>query len=194
MCICLCLHLCITIIYLSIALEVSVSVFLSVVFSFNFSFNFLHFLNLFPISWILLLTLSSLSTWRKIGRSTYTLFYIWASSVTTANSQTSCISNSSLVKEDRNPPCSSFPELLWEGYSVVATAMLVAVIVETSYLSGTLYPWLYLSPRYPIWRVWIITFHHFIEGETETPHGHMAYPTLQNRIFIQTYVFAMEYA
>ena len=121
------------------------SVFLSVVFSFNFSFNFLHFLNLFPISWILLLTLSSLSTWRKIGRATYTLFYIWTSSVTTANSQASCISNSSLVKEDKNPPSTSFPELLWEGYSGMATAMLVAVIVETSYLSGTLYP----SLHYP---------------------------------------------
>ena len=143
MCTCLYLHLSITIIYLSIPLEVSVSVFLSVVLSFNFSLNFLHFLNWLPISWILLSTLSSLSTWRKIGRATYTLFYIWTSSVTTANSQASCISNSSLVNEDRNPPYTSFPELLWEGYCVVATAMLVAVIVETSYLSGTLYPSLY---------------------------------------------------
>ena len=33
----------------------------------------------------------------------YTVLYL-TSSVTTANSQTSCISNSSLVKEDRNPP------------------------------------------------------------------------------------------
>ena len=76
----------------------------------------------------------------------------------------------------------------------MATAMLVAVIVETSYLSGTLYPSLRLSPRYSIWRVCIVTFHHFTEGETETPHCHMAYLTLQNRSFIQTYVFAMEYA
>ena len=116
------------------------------------------------------------------------------SNVTTANSQTPCISNSSLIKEDRNPPSTSFPELLWEGYSGVATAMLVVVIVETSYLSGTLYPSFHLFPRYSIWRVWIATFHHYTEGETETPHGHMASPTLQNRIFIQTYVFAMEYA
>ena len=50
------LHLCITIIYLSISFEVSVSVFLSVAFSFHFYFNFLHFLNLFPITWILLST------------------------------------------------------------------------------------------------------------------------------------------
>ena len=71
-CICLCLHLCITIIYLSILLEVSVSVLLSVLFSFNFSFDSsflleaLKFPYLFPISWILLSTPSSLSTWRKI--------------------------------------------------------------------------------------------------------------------------------
>ena len=116
------------------------------------------------------------------------------SNVTTANSQTPCISNSSLIKEDRNPPSTSFPELLWEGYSRVATATLVVVIVETSYLSGTLYPSLPLSPRYPICRVWIITFHHYNERETETTHGHMAYSTLQNRIFIQTCVFVIECA
>ena len=76
----------------------------------------------------------------------------------------------------------------------MATAMLMAVIVETSYLSDTLYPSLHLSPRYFIWRVCIITFHHFTEGVTETPHGHMAYPRLQNRTCIQIYVFAMVYA
>ena len=74
----------------------------------------------------------------------YTVLYL-TSSLTTANSQASCISNFSLVKEDRNPPSTSFPELLWEGYSGVATAVLVAVVVETSYLSGTLYP----SLHYP---------------------------------------------
>ena len=46
----------------------------------------------------------------------------------------------------------------------MATAMLVAVIVETSYLSGTLYPSLNLSTRYSFWRVGIITFHHLTEG------------------------------
>ena len=76
----------------------------------------------------------------------------------------------------------------------MATAVPMAVIVETSYLSGTLYPSLPLSPRYPICRVRIITFHHYTEEETETTRGHMAYQTLQNRIFIQTYIFAMEYA
>ena len=99
MCICLCLHLCITVIYLSIPLEVSVSGFLSVV----FSFNFLHFLNLFPISWILLSTLFSFNLEKHWESYLYTVLYL-TSSVTTANSQTSCISNSSLVKEDRNPP------------------------------------------------------------------------------------------
>ena len=99
MCISLCLHLCITVIYLSIPLEVSVSGFLSVV----FSFNFLHFLNLFPISWILLSTLFSFNLEKHWESYLYTVLYL-TSSVTTANSQTSCISNSSLVKEDRNPP------------------------------------------------------------------------------------------
>ena len=76
----------------------------------------------------------------------------------------------------------------------MATAMLMVVIVETSYLSGTLYLSLHSSPRYSIWRVCIVTFHHFTEGEAETPHGHMAYPRLQNRTCNQTYVFAMVYA
>ena len=76
----------------------------------------------------------------------------------------------------------------------MATAMLMAVIAETSNLSGALYPSLHLSPRYPIWRVCIVTFHNFAEGETETPHGHMAYPRLQKRTCIQIYIFAMVYA
>ena len=137
----------------------------------------------------------SLSTWRKMGRVIYTLFYIWQS-VWPQPFTSLLYFKFSLVKEDRNPPSTSFPEFLWEGYSRVATATLVVVIVETSYLSGTLYPSLHKSPRYPIWRVWIITFYHYTEGETETTHGHMAYPTLQSRTFIQTYiqVVAMEYA
>ena len=50
----------------------------------------------------------------------------------------------------------------------MATAMLMDVFVETSYLSDTLYPSLHLSPRYSIWRVCIVTFHHFTKGKTET--------------------------
>ena len=71
-CTCLGLHLCITVIYLSISLEVTGSLFLFVLFAFNFSFDSyflvkpLNFPYLFPISWILLSTLSSISTWRKI--------------------------------------------------------------------------------------------------------------------------------
>ena len=71
-CICLCLHLCITVIYLSISLEVTGSLFLFVLFAFKCSFDSyflvkpLNFRYFFPISWILLSTLSSLSTWRKI--------------------------------------------------------------------------------------------------------------------------------
>ena len=40
-------------------------------------------------------------------------------------------------KRGEESPFTSFPELLWEGYSGVATTMLMAVIIETSYLSGT---------------------------------------------------------
>ena len=52
--------------------------------------------------------------------------------------------------------------------SGIATAMLMAVIVENSYLSGTLDPSLHLSPRYSIWNVCIVTFHHFAKGDTDT--------------------------
>ena len=71
-CICLCLHLCITVIYLSISLEVTGSLFLFVLLAFNFSLDLsfllkpLNFPSLFPISWVILSTLSSLSTCRKI--------------------------------------------------------------------------------------------------------------------------------
>ena len=58
----------------------------------------------------------------------------------------------------------------------------------------TLYTSLLLSPRYPIWSVYIVTFYLFTEGETETSHGHMAYPRLQNRTSIEIYVFATVYA
>ena len=73
----------------------------------------------------------------------------------------------------------------------MTTSLLMAVIVETSYLSGTLYPSLHLSPRYSIWWICIVTFHHCTEGETETPHGHMACPRLQNITCNQSYVFTV---
>ena len=76
----------------------------------------------------------------------------------------------------------------------MATAMLMAVIVETSYLSGTLYQSLHLSPKYSIWRVGIVTFHLSTKEETETPHGHMPYTRLQNKTYFQIYVFPMIYA
>ena len=62
----------------------------------------------------------------------YTVLYL-TSSVTTPNSETTCISNCSLVKEDMSSPSTSFLEVLWEGICGMATAMLIAVIVETSY-------------------------------------------------------------
>ena len=137
-CICLCLHLCISVIYLSISLEVTGSAFLFVLLSFNFSFDSYFFLKplnfpyFFPISWILLSTLSSLSTWRKIHCFIYTVLYL-TSSVTRPNSETSCVSNFSLVKEEKSPPYTSVLEVLWEGMCGMVTAMLMAVIVETSY-------------------------------------------------------------
>ena len=86
-------------------LEVTGSVFHFVLFSFNFSFDLsfllkpLNFPYLFPISWIVPSILSSLSTWRKMHCSIYTVLYL-TSSVTTANSETSSISNCYFVKED----------------------------------------------------------------------------------------------
>ena len=127
MCVCLFLHLCITIVYLSTPLEISVSVFLSVVFLFTF-------LLIFYISWTCSLSpgffsnsLFSFNLEKDWENYLYSVLYL-TSSVTTANSQTSCISNSSLVKEDRNPPSTFLPELLWEGYSGMATAMLVSLL------------------------------------------------------------------
>ena len=127
MCVCLFLHLCITIVYLSTPLEISVSVFLSVVFLFTF-------LLILYISWTCSLSpgffsnsLFSFNLEKDWESYLYSVLYL-TSSVTTANSQTSCISNSSLVKEDRNPPSTFLPELLWEGYSGMATAMLVSLL------------------------------------------------------------------
>ncbi|KAI4553185.1 hypothetical protein MJT46_016479 [Ovis ammon polii x Ovis aries] len=67
--------------------------------------------NLFRIVWILLSTLFSFNLEKDWESYLFTVLYL-TSSVTTANSQTPCISNSSLIKEDRNPPSTSFPELL----------------------------------------------------------------------------------
>ena len=102
-CICLCQHLCITVIYFSISLEVTGCVFLYVLFAFNFSFDSsfllkpLNFPYLFPI-FGLFFQLSLLI--QLVER--YTVLYL-ISSVTIANSETSCISNFSLVKENESP-------------------------------------------------------------------------------------------
>ena len=111
----LCLHLCITVIYFSISLEVTGSVFLFVLFSFNFSFDscfLLKPLN-FPYCSLYLGFIFQLSLLFQLGEDTlfYTVLY-QTSSVTTANSKTSCISNCSLVKEDKSPPSTSFLEVL----------------------------------------------------------------------------------
>ena len=103
-----------------------------------------------------------------MGRAIYTLFYIWQS--VWPQPFTSLLHfKSSLVKEDRNPPSTSFPELQWEGYSGVATAVIVAVILETSYLSSTLYPSLHYPQDILIWRVWIIIVTILLKGRLR-PH------------------------
>ena len=126
-CICLCLHLCITVIYLSISLEVTGSVFLFVLFSFNFSFDSsfllepLHFPNLFPISWILFSTISPPSTWRKIGRATYTLFYIWQAVWPQPIHKPLAFQIAPLSKRIRVPfyllPWGSMRRIVWDGNS-----------------------------------------------------------------------------
>ena len=121
-CICLCLHLCITVIYLSISLEVTGSVgvclgthweyvslcYFVLFFIWPFLFQPLSLPYLFPIFWILLSTLSSLSMWKKIHCFINSVLYL-TTSVTTSNSETSCISNCSLVKKkDKSTPSNSF--------------------------------------------------------------------------------------
>ena len=86
-------------------------------------------------------------------------------------------------------PWASMRRIQWDGNSSTSGCHCWDFLLIRHLISITS-----LSPRYPIWRVCIVTFHHFSEKETETPQGHMVYPTLQNRIFIQTYVFAMAYA
>ena len=188
MCVCLFLHLCITIVYLSTPLEISVSVFLSVVFLFTF-------LLILYISWTCSLSpgffsnsLFSFNLEEDWESYLYSVLYL-TSSVTTANSQTSCISNSSLVKEDRNPPSTFLPELLWEGYSGMATAMLVSLLRLPIYQAPYIHH--FTIPKISHLEGLNHYIHHFTEGETETPHDHMAYPTLQNKIFTQTYVICL---
>ena len=114
-CICLCLHLCITVIYLSISLEVTGSVFLFLLFLLIFHLTCPSFSSLW-ISLTCSLYLGfffQLSLLWQLGE-WYTVLYL-TSSVTTANSETSCISNCSLVKENKSPPATSFLEVLWEG-------------------------------------------------------------------------------
>ena len=114
--ICPCLHLCITVIYLSISLEVTGNGFLFVLFAFNFSFDSsfllkpLNFPYLFPI-FGLFFQLSLLI--QLVER--YTVLYL-ISSVTIANSETSCISNFSLVKENKSPPSLRSFEKEWVGW------------------------------------------------------------------------------
>ena len=135
-CICLCLHLCITVVYHSISLEVSGVYFSLCCFLLIFHLTLTSFSSLW-ISLTCSLYLGfffQLSLLCQLG-DRYTVLYL-TSSVTTANSETSCISNCSLVKEDKSPPSTFFLEILWEGMNGMATAMLMAIIVETGRSSG----------------------------------------------------------
>ena len=105
-----------------------------------FSFNFSLTLTSFTSLWISL-TCSlylgfffQLSVLFKLGER-YTVLHCFISDkqCEQVNSETSCISNCSLVKEDKSPPSTLFLVVLWEGMCVMATTMLMALIVETSY-------------------------------------------------------------
>ena len=130
-CTCLGLHLCITVIYLSISLEVTGSVFLFLLFLLIFHLTCPSFSSL----WISLTCFLYLGFFFQLSllcqlEDRYTVLYL-ASSVTTDNSETSCISNCFLVKEYKSPLSTFFLEILWEGMNGMATAMLMAIIVET---------------------------------------------------------------
>ena len=93
-----------------------------------------------------------------------------------------------------NPLQYSHLENPMDGGDQQATVHVVSGVEHDFTFTFDLYTSLHLSPRYPIWRVCIVTFYHFTKGETETPHGHMAYLRLQNRTCIEIYVFVMVYA
>ena len=173
MCICLCLHLYITIIYLSISLEGSECFSLCVV-SFNFSFDSsfllepLHFPNLFPISWIIFSTISSLSTWRKVGRVIYSLFYIWQAVWPQPIHKPLVFQFLPCKRGQEFPFCllpwASMKRIQRDGNSSTNGCHCWDLLFTRHLISTTS-----LSPKYSIWRVWIITFRHFPEG-TLRPH------------------------
>ena len=119
MCICLCLHLCITVIYLSILWKSQGVYFTLCYFLLIFRLTCPSFSNLW-ISLTCSLYLGffcQFSLLCQLGER-YTVLYL-TSSVTTANSEISCISNCSLVKEDEPPfnlhPWGSMRRNEWDG-------------------------------------------------------------------------------
>jgi len=185
--------------FISPSLWKSLSVFFSVLFSFNFSFDSsfllepLHFLNLFPISWILFSAISFFSTWERLGE---LLIHCFISDKQCDHSQFTSLLHFQFLpgkREQESPfyflPWASMRRIQWYGNSSASGCRcwdflfirhlisITSLIPKISYLEGLNH---YMPPFY-----W---------GKTETPYGHMAYPTLQNKIFMQTYVFAMVYA
>ena len=194
MCICLSLHLCIIIIYLSISLEVSVSVFVFVLFSFNFSFGssfFFEPLN-FPycsLSPGFFFQLPLLFPLGEIYTIWYTDLYL-TSSVTTANSVTSFISNCSIVKKHE----SLFYLLPWGSMRRITR--------DGNIIANVCHCWDFLFIRYLISITslipkifYLVDLYCYIPplywGEDWDTHGHMACPRLQNITCNQSYVFTM---
>ena len=115
--------------------------------SFHFSFNFIHFLNVFPVSWILF-QLSLL--FQSGGRLGELLIQCFISDKQCDHSQSTNLLHFKFLpfKRGYESPFylltwASMRRIQWDGNSNAS------VIVETSYLSGTLYPSLYPSLPYP---------------------------------------------
>ena len=145
--------------------------------SFHFSFNFLHFLNLFPVSWILFQLSLLFQPGERLGE---LLIQCFISDKQCDHSQFTNLLHFKFLpcKRGQEPPFYLLPwasmrRIQWDGNSSASGCHCWDFLFIRHLISITS-----LSPRYPIWRVWIITFHYFTKGETETPLGHMAHPTL----------------
>ena len=128
-CICLCLHLSITIIFLSISLK-------SLWVYFSLWCFLLTFLLIFYISWTFPLSpgfFFQLSLLFQLGeRLGELIIHCFISDKQCDHSQFSSLLYFEFLpcKRGEESPFTSFPELLWEGYNGVATAMLVAVMLR----------------------------------------------------------------
>ena len=176
-CICLCLHLSITIIYLSISLK-------SLWVYFSLWCFLLTFLLIFYISWTFPLSpgfFFQLSLLFQLGeRLGELIIHCFISDKQCDHSQFTSLLHFKFLPCKRGQespfyflPWASLRRIQWDGNSSASGCHCWDFLLIRHLISVTS-----LSPRYPIWSVWIATFHHFTEGETRTSHGHMAYPTL----------------